>query len=98
MPDTAAKTLSALKRTIETEREGMLQLENALDQAAVDVVDLIGSVEGRLACVGVGKSGHVARKIAATLASTGRRVPSEPSIGANQSCTKWIQLLMSNSS
>ncbi len=71
MPDTAAKTLSALKRTIETEREGLLQLQSALDQAAVDVVDLIGSVEGRLACVGVGKSGHVARKIAATLASTG---------------------------
>ena len=63
--------LAALQKTIEIERDGLDQLSAVLGDAAVDVVELLGGLKGRLACAGVGKSGHVARKIAATLASTG---------------------------
>lgn len=71
MSDIEARTLEAMKRTIAVERDGMLALEEALDESAAKVVDLLSGLNGRLACAGVGKSGHVARKIAATLASTG---------------------------
>ena len=42
-----------------------------MEQALADAVDLIGRMEGRLIVTGLGKSGHIARKIAATFASTG---------------------------
>ena len=85
MPESDARILTALKRTIELEREGLSRLEDSLEEAAIKVVQTISGIEGRLACVGVGKSGHVARKIAATLASTGTPAyfvhPSEASHG-----------------
>ncbi len=63
----------------------MEALRDSLGETTIDVVELIAKVEGRLACVGVGKSGHVARKIAATLASTGTQAyfvhPAEASHG-----------------
>lgn len=45
--------------------------DDPLAQNIEAVVDLLASLKGRLIVTGVGKSGHVARKIAATLASTG---------------------------
>jgi arabinose-5-phosphate isomerase len=42
------------------------------DGAFAKAVEACGRLEGRIVCTGVGKSGHVARKIAATLASTGQ--------------------------
>ncbi len=44
---------------------------NALDQNFIDAVELIMSSKGRVVCTGMGKSGHIARKVSATLASTG---------------------------
>src|SRR5262249_58144315 len=62
-------------RTLETEREGVAGLAAAmsggLGQHFVAAVDLIRAARGRVIVTGMGKSGHVARKIAATLASTG---------------------------
>lgn len=85
MSDTPGRILSALKRTISVEREGLSLLEDSLGDIAVEAVSLIAGLKGRLACAGVGKSGHVARKIAATLASTGTQAyfvhPSEASHG-----------------
>ncbi len=85
MTDNNDRILSALRRTIQLEVDGLNQLEESLGDEAVSVVRLIAGLEGRLACVGVGKSGHVARKIAATLASTGTQAyfvhPSEASHG-----------------
>jgi len=55
------------------EAEGLLKLEGALGDefsTAVDAIFALGD-QGRLVVSGMGKSGHVARKIAATLASTG---------------------------
>jgi arabinose-5-phosphate isomerase len=71
--------LSAL-RTIATEREGLQLLERAfaedakaggLADAFARTIALIRKARGRIIVTGMGKSGHVGRKIAATFASTG---------------------------
>ena len=70
--------LSAL-RTIATERNGLAALEEAiraageggLGAAFSEAVKTISAAPGRVIVTGIGKSGHIARKIAATLASTG---------------------------
>jgi arabinose-5-phosphate isomerase len=67
----ADKTLASMRRTLALEVSGLSQLSDALSDDAVHVVNLVAGLKGRLICAGVGKSGHVARKIAATLASTG---------------------------
>jgi len=75
----------AMRRTLELEREGLAALSASLGQDSLAAVRLIAGLKGRLICAGVGKSGHVARKIAATLASTGTPAqyvhPSEASHG-----------------
>src|ERR1700735_4898872 len=62
-------------RTLETEREGLAALAAAMSDglgaAFVAAVETIRQARGRVIVTGMGKSGHVARKIAATLASTG---------------------------
>jgi arabinose-5-phosphate isomerase len=62
-------------RTLETEREGLAALAAAigdgLGASFVSAVETIRDARGRLIVTGMGKSGHIARKIAATLASTG---------------------------
>ena len=70
--------LSAL-RTIATERKGLEALEEAirsqrdggLGVAFSEAVKTISAAPGRVIVTGIGKSGHIARKVAATLASTG---------------------------
>ncbi len=73
-PVTHAFIASAL-RTLETEREGLAALAAAISDALGDdfvaAVDTIRRARGRVIVTGMGKSGHVGRKIAATLASTG---------------------------
>jgi len=67
-------TASAL-RTIATERAGLDALlgalENGLAAPFAEAIQTIRAAKGRVIVSGVGKSGHVARKIASTLASTG---------------------------
>ena len=67
--------IASALRTLDTEREGLAALAAAmcdgLGPAFVDVVDTIRRAHGRLIVSGMGKSGHIARKIAATFASTG---------------------------
>src|SRR5579864_2494971 len=62
-------------RTFEAEAGGVSALSAALQgplgAAFAAAVDLIREAKGRVIVTGLGKSGHVARKIAATLASTG---------------------------
>src|SRR6202034_107408 len=73
-PAMHAFVASAL-RSIETENEGLAALAAAigdgLGAAFVAAVEEIRAARGRLIVSGIGKSGHIARKIAATLASTG---------------------------
>ncbi|WP_232629830.1 KpsF/GutQ family sugar-phosphate isomerase [Methylobacterium sp. Leaf118] len=67
--------IASALRTIETEREGlaclMAAIGNGMGAAFAEAVACIGAARGRVICTGMGKSGHVARKIAATMASTG---------------------------
>lgn len=76
-PDDVGLPLGARSavRTIETEAEGLMALAGLLngDLAAPfeRVLDIIQGIEGRLIVTGVGKSGHIGAKIAATFASTG---------------------------
>ena len=59
------------KRLIAQEIEGLSALRESLGQEFAAAVALVYGLKGRLIVTGMGKSGHVARKIAATLASTG---------------------------
>lgn len=72
--DPAALVASA-KRALRIEHNGVKMLMEAMDgtlgEAFVQAFELIRSTHGRVILSGVGKSGHIARKIAATLASTG---------------------------
>ena len=73
-PEASAHIASAL-RTLDTEAEGVAALAAAMSDGLgapfVAAVETIRAARGRVIVTGMGKSGHVARKIAATLASTG---------------------------
>lgn len=73
-PDAAASIASAL-RTVTTEQSGLAALAAALDNglsvAFAQAIDVLSAIRGRVIVTGVGKSGHIGNKIAATLASTG---------------------------
>jgi len=62
-------------RTLEAEVGGVTALgaalQDGLGRAFIDAIDLIRAARGRVVVSGMGKSGHIGRKIAATLASTG---------------------------
>ncbi len=59
------------RRVLKIEAEGLAALAASLDKPFVKAVETLFKAKGKIVCTGVGKSGHVARKIAATLASTG---------------------------
>ncbi|MDC9835335.1 KpsF/GutQ family sugar-phosphate isomerase [Rhizobium binxianense] len=67
--------LESAKRTIETERRGLEALEQAFDNGLAGpftrAVEVVGGISGRVIVTGVGKSGHIGAKLAATFASTG---------------------------
>ncbi len=63
--------IEAGKTVLELEAQGLLQLAGQLDESFGRALDLILGLQGRLIVSGMGKSGHVGRKIAATFASTG---------------------------
>jgi len=59
------------QRVLSTEIAALQRLKDSLDKEFSTVIDLLKSRKGRIILTGVGKSGHVARKVSATLASTG---------------------------
>jgi len=59
------------RRVIAIEAQGLEAVAGRLDGAFTEACRLMLACRGRVVCTGMGKSGHVARKIAATLASTG---------------------------
>ena len=59
------------KRTIKKEYDALEYLRQSIDGSFIEACDLILNVEGRTVVTGMGKSGHVAKKISATLSSTG---------------------------
>lgn len=56
---------------IEKEAQGLHALSKAVDEHFAEAVDSLVKCSGRVIVTGIGKSGHIARKIASTLASTG---------------------------
>jgi arabinose-5-phosphate isomerase len=63
--------LAVARRVIRAEIGGLESLASALDEEFARAAELCAAAAGRIIVTGIGKSGHVARKIAATLASTG---------------------------
>ena len=59
------------RRVLAAEADALGQLGAELDDAFARAVEMLFDAKGRIVLTGIGKSGHVARKIAATLASTG---------------------------
>lgn len=89
-------------RVLRQEADALAALGSSLDQNFVDAVEALLGVEGRVIVSGLGKSGHIARKIAATLASTGTPAqhvhPSEASHGDLGMITRQdVVIMLSNS-
>jgi len=59
------------RRVLVTEADALRQMSDQLGETFVQAVETLFGCKGRIVCTGMGKSGHVARKIAATMASTG---------------------------
>jgi arabinose-5-phosphate isomerase len=68
---TTVEGLAAAQRVLTQEADGLMQLARALDERVTRALDILAGVTGRVIVTGMGKSGHIARKIAATFASTG---------------------------
>ena len=66
-----ADDLQVARDVLATEAAGLRALADALDHHFAAAIDLLNGATGRIVVSGMGKSGHVARKIAATMASTG---------------------------
>ena len=63
--------VQAAKKVLQTEADALETLKNDLPNDFSDLIKLILNLNGRVIVSGVGKSGHIGNKIAATLASTG---------------------------
>jgi arabinose-5-phosphate isomerase len=74
-PDDSSAVLASARRTLATERDGLAQLieaiENSLGEPFAGAVATLAAMKGRVIVSGMGKSGHIGRKLAATFASTG---------------------------
>lgn len=69
--DTSRKLLETGRQVLRTEADALARYADVLDEGFIEAVEAILAARGRVIVSGMGKSGHVGRKIAATLASTG---------------------------
>ncbi|WP_322866869.1 SIS domain-containing protein [Aquicoccus sp. G2-2] len=102
MPDQKPDILASARAVLEAESAALSRLSGALPADFAAVVARILAIKGRVILSGIGKSGHIARKIASTLASTGTPAffvhPSEASHGDLGMVTKAdLCILISNS-
>ena len=70
-PRATAQALELGRRVLRIEAEAVAALAERIDDTFLRALNLILGCRGRVIVSGIGKSGHIARKIAATLASTG---------------------------
>jgi arabinose-5-phosphate isomerase len=99
---TASDYLETARRVIGIEAQALDLLSTSLNESFAQAVEVILSARGRVIISGMGKSGHIARKIAATFASTGTPAqfvhPAEASHGDLGMVTKDdVVLVLSNS-
>jgi arabinose-5-phosphate isomerase len=71
LPGAALSVLEHGRTVLRVEARALMTLADSLDGSFGEAVALLQGLEGRVVCTGMGKSGHIARKIAATLSSTG---------------------------
>src|SRR3546814_20517231 len=98
----SSQLIETAQRTIRLEIEAVEQLNARIDADFVQACELILGCKGRVVVVGMGKSGHVGRKIAATLARTGTAAffvhPAEASHGDMGMITQYdVVLALSHS-
>ena len=94
--------INRAKKVLAIESEAVLNLQSQIDEYFIEVCERIKNIKGRVIVTGMGKSGHVGSKIAATLASTGTPAffvhPAEASHGDLGMVTKEdIVIALSNS-
>ncbi len=97
-----ARVRAAGRKVVAIERQAIAALEERIDDDFIAACRLLLACRGRVVVSGIGKSGHIARKIAATLASTGTPAffvhPAEASHGDLGMITaKDLVLALSNS-
>lgn len=63
--------INEAKRVFDIEINALEKVKNSIDESFADIVDVITKCEGKVIIVGMGKSGHIGKKIAATFASLG---------------------------
>lgn len=66
-----SESLVEARRVLDIEAKSILEMKNNLDDAFTKAVDLLVACKGKVIVAGIGKSGHIARKIASTMSSTG---------------------------
>jgi arabinose-5-phosphate isomerase len=97
-----ARDLAAARRVLRHATDAIAALGEQLDGEFTRAIDAILAIKGRVIVSGMGKSGHVARKIVATLASTGTPAlflhPAEASHGDLGMVTRADALLMLSNS
>ncbi|TMV76473.1 SIS domain-containing protein, partial [Thioclava sp. BHET1] len=94
--------IATARRVVETEAEALSLLAGSLGEPLAEAAEVILAATGRVIVSGMGKSGHIARKIAATFASTGTPAhfvhPAEASHGDLGMVMKGdVALVLSNS-
>jgi len=70
-PDVRNTALDLARQVLDIEARSVAALVDRIDGAFLKAIDLLLACDGRVVVSGVGKSGHIGRKLAATLASTG---------------------------
>ncbi len=101
-PKATEELLRSAQKVLATEQQGLQALQDWLGDPFVQAVEQLFATKGRIIVSGMGKSGHIARKIAATFASTGSPAlfvhPAEASHGDLGMITPQdVVLLLSNS-
>lgn len=59
------------KKVFETEIDALEKMKDSIDETFVQILDLVTSCDGKVIITGMGKPGHIAKKIASTMASLG---------------------------
>ena len=65
------KIINIARQVIDDEVEALIGLKDYIDESFTEIVNVVSNCKGRLIFTGIGKSGHISKKISATLSSTG---------------------------
>ena len=102
MPSNHKMDLQVARRVLRFAGDALNALSQNLDGAFIHAVDILAAVHGRVVVSGMGKSGYVSRKIAATFSSTGTPAqfvhPAEASHGDLGALTRSDALMMLSNS